>query len=217
MSSPSAPNTILSASSAKRKAHYPISKIQISCHVNDTELNMDFDYFPSSAQLQQVVCFLMEGALDEHEQPPILIDATITEPYFRPICAPEQPRDCISDSSSDSEEEECDHQRVKCGKFYGAVCAGTPATDLEHHHVFMDTCGYCLLPKESVNPTGNDAAFICIDCCVEHRHEGKACNWCVECSCYEDLNDYNLCQKCADIQISTSFHDARWDLTHEPI
>jgi len=195
-------NTILSASSAKRKAPYPISNIQINCHVNDTELSMDFDYFPSSAQLQQVVCFLMDGAAEENPEPPLAIDATITEPYFTDTAGPVPHPWTAEDSSEEffesESEEECDHQRVKCGKFYGSVCADT--SPLEHTHIIMETCGYCLFPKPHVSTTGNAAGFICSDCCLEDRREGKACNFCTDCTDYLDLDSNNRCEPCATFQ-----------------
>lgn len=165
-----------STSNSKKpvKAHRVYTKMSISLQVGAIEMRLPFTYFPNKKELDEVIDFVLQEI--DLDDPPALIDLSDDVPY-----AP----NCI-------EFPDCDHAKVRCGKFYGGICKGIPKVNTEHLHTFLPTCGFCLLPKANCLKTGNSTEFVCPDCCLGETSS----NFCMICDRFEETDDDHHCGKC---------------------
>lgn len=166
-------NSSSTSSSTSKRIKY--SNLVLHCQVDQTEIKMPFNYFPTEIEFQEVLHFVT-SEIEPGDQP-ALIDLTGPDPEYSP------PVNIV-----------CVHNTTRCGKFYGGLCKGVPAVNQDHLHVYH-LCGYCETETTDCMPTGNSDEWVCATC-VEAQDE---LNFCKRCDRFEECDDALLCGKCQSI------------------
>ena len=168
-------NSSSTSSSSSKRVKY--SELVLTCRVDQTEIKMPFNYFPTEQEFQEVLSFVT-SEIEPGDQP-ALIDLTGPDEEYSPPYAPTVI---------------CVHNTTRCGAFYGGICKGVPAVNKEHLHVYH-VCGFCEGETTDCMPTGNSDEWVCATC-VEAQDE---LNFCKRCDRFEECDDHQHCGRCQSI------------------